>query len=99
MCDKKAMLIFEAGSLLFLKNAQLCPKTFPSLSRRRSVVAIPGKVVRCQWGQFGMRASPYAPPNIDLLKTKCCQKSKHYRNLQNDSTMNNSLSFLYVFVY
>ncbi len=37
-----------------------------SLSRRRPVVAIPGKGVRCQWGQFGMRASPYAPPNIDF---------------------------------
>ncbi len=40
------------------------PKRSP-LSRRRPVVAIPGKGVRCQWGQFGMRASPYAPPNID----------------------------------
>ncbi len=28
-------------------------------------MAIPGKGVRCQCGQFGMRASPYAPPNID----------------------------------
>ncbi len=37
-----------------------------NLSRRRPVVAIPpGKGVRCQWGQFGMRASPYAPPNIE----------------------------------
>ncbi len=34
-------------------------------SRRRPVVAILGKGVRCQWGQFGMRASPYAPPNIE----------------------------------
>ncbi len=37
----------------------------PPLSRRRPVAAIPGKGVRCQWGQFGMRASPYDPPNID----------------------------------
>ncbi len=33
---------------------------------RRPVVAIPGKEIRCQWGQFGMRASPYAPPNIEI---------------------------------
>ncbi len=39
------------------------------LSRRRPVVAIPGKGVRCQWGQFGMRASPYAPSNIESLST------------------------------
>ncbi len=38
-----------------------------TLSRRRPVVAIPGKGVRCQCGQFGMRASPYAPPNIESL--------------------------------
>ncbi len=38
------------------------------LSWRRPIVAILGKGVRCQWGQFGMRASPYAPPNIDWCK-------------------------------
>ncbi len=35
------------------------------MSQRWPVVAIPGKGVRCQWGQFSMRASPYAPLNID----------------------------------
>ncbi len=39
---------------------------YPSAeSRHRPIVAIPGKGVWCQWGQFGMRASLYAPPNID----------------------------------
>ncbi len=46
-----------------------CPKAFPPLSRCRPLVAIPGKGVRCQWGQFGMRASPCAPPNIELAKS------------------------------
>ncbi len=45
-----------------------------SVSRHRPVVAIPGKVVRCQWGQFGMRASPYAPPNIEWLVYKSWMK-------------------------
>ncbi len=35
------------------------------LSRRRPIVVIPGKGVWYQWGQFGMRASSYAPPNIE----------------------------------
>ncbi len=42
-----------------------CAKVFPPLSQHRPFVTIPGKGVRCQWGQFGMRASPYAPPNIE----------------------------------
>ncbi len=43
-------------------------KLYPLLwSRRRPVVAIPGKGVRCQWGHFGMRALPYTLPNIDPL--------------------------------
>ncbi len=41
------------------------PCKVPPLSRRRPVVAIPGKGVRCQWGHFDMRASPDAPPNIE----------------------------------
>ncbi len=41
------------------------PQSVPPLSWRRPVVAILGKGVRCQWGQFGMCALPYAPPNID----------------------------------
>ncbi len=36
----------------------------PPFVLTQPVVAIPGKGVRCQCGQFGMRASPYAPPNI-----------------------------------
>ncbi len=35
------------------------------LSRCRPVMAIPGKGVQCQCCQFGMRASPYTPPNIE----------------------------------
>ncbi len=46
----------------------------PPLSRRRPIMAILGKGVRCQWGQFGMRASPYAPPNID--RTICDSYSR-----------------------
>ncbi len=53
---------------LILSIINICPDA--GLSRRRSVVAIPGKGVRCQWGQFGMRASPYAPPNIDRLSIR-----------------------------
>ncbi len=41
----------------------------PPLSRCRPVMAIPGKGVRYQWGQFGMRASPYALPNIDMPRS------------------------------
>ncbi len=54
----------------------VCPKASPPLSRRRPVVAIPGKGVRCQWGQFGMRASPYASPNIDHYIWQYFQKIK-----------------------
>ncbi len=38
---------------------------FSPLSRHRADLAIPGKRVWCLWGQFGMRASPYAPSNIN----------------------------------
>ncbi len=37
------------------------------VSQRRPYVAIPGKGVRCLWGQFGMRASPNTSPNIDTV--------------------------------
>ncbi len=55
------LLLFKLLWLLSLWLVQHSP-----LSRRMPYVAIPGKGVRCLWGQFGMRASPYAPPNIDV---------------------------------
>ncbi len=59
---------------------------FITLSRRRPVVAIPGKVVRYQWGQFGMRASPYTPSNIDgLLLTSCIEKTIQFHYCEQDS--------------
>ncbi len=60
----KARVILGVSTRVLLMNAQSDHKVYIP-SRHRPVVAIPGKGVRCQWGQFGMRASPYTPPNMD----------------------------------
>ncbi len=54
-------------------------KTDQAVARCRPIVAIPGKRVRCQWGQFGMRALPFTPQNIDLCtsNTRCLQLNHH----------------------
>ncbi len=47
-------------------------RQFSPLSRR-------WQGVRCQWGQFGVRASPYVPPSIDhevVVVDKVCKLEK-----------------------
>ncbi len=57
--------ILVEGAAVNCYMVPLSQTGIPPLPLCRPLVAIPGKEVRCQWGQFGMRASPYAPSNID----------------------------------